>query len=58
MVSKSEEKIYKRIRSKVKGIATKPDRLAIYRSNKEIYAQLIDDIAGKTIVLLHHNISM
>ncbi len=51
MVSKSlrRVKIHKRIRSKVKGIATKP-RLAIYRSNKEIYAQLIDDIAGKTIV--------
>ena len=39
---------HNRIRARVTGTATKP-RLAVYRSNKFIYAQLIDDTAGKTI---------
>lgn len=38
-----------RIRAKVSGTAECP-RLAIFRSNRFIYAQLIDDEAGKTIV--------
>jgi large subunit ribosomal protein L18 len=38
-----------RIRSKISGSAQKP-RLAVFRSNKHISAQLIDDIAGKTIL--------
>ncbi len=38
-----------RIRKTVSGTSSRP-RLAIFRSNKEIYAQLIDDVAGKTIV--------
>lgn len=37
-----------RIRAKVSGTATRP-RLAVFRSNKFIYAQLIDDTAGKTL---------
>ena len=37
-----------RIRSKVSGSAQKP-RLAIYRSNANIYAQLIEDASGKTL---------
>ncbi len=37
-----------RIRSKVSGDSQKP-RLAIYRSNANIYAQLIDDVSGKTL---------
>lgn len=37
-----------RIRAKVSGTTTKP-RLAVYKSNVAIYAQLIDDTAGKTI---------
>ena len=37
-----------RIRKIISGTATKP-RLSVYRSNKEIYAQLIDDVSGKTI---------
>ncbi len=37
-----------RIRKTVSGTAQRP-RLAVYRSNKEIYAQLIDDVSGKTI---------
>lgn len=39
---------HKRLRSKVSGTATTP-RLAVYRSNKFVYAQLIDDEAGKTL---------
>jgi large subunit ribosomal protein L18 len=38
----------RRIRGKVKGTATRP-RLAVFRSNKGIFAQLIDDESGKTI---------
>lgn len=42
-------KIKMRIRKIVKGNASTP-RLSVYRSNKDIYAQLIDDETGKTIV--------
>ena len=37
-----------RIRKTVSGTEQRP-RLAVFRSNKEIYAQLIDDVSGKTI---------
>ena len=36
------------IRKKVSGTSERP-RLAVFRSNKEIYAQLIDDVAGNTL---------
>ncbi len=36
------------IRNKITGTSDRP-RLSVFRSNKEIYAQLIDDISGKTI---------
>ena len=39
----------KRTRSKVQGTKEMP-RLSVFRSNKYIYAQLIDDAAGKTIL--------
>ena len=39
---------HKRLRAKISGTATRP-RLAVFRSNSFIYAQLIDDVAGKTI---------
>jgi len=39
----------KRIRSTLAGTAVRP-RLSIYRSNKTIYAQLIDDDKGVTLV--------
>jgi large subunit ribosomal protein L18 len=42
------DRIRFRIRKTVSGTAKRP-RLAVYRSNKEIYAQLIDDVNGKTI---------
>ncbi len=38
-----------RIRKTVSGTSTMP-RLNVFRSNKEIYAQVIDDVAGKTLV--------
>ena len=41
-------KIRKSIRKRISGTAERP-RLAIYRSNKEIYCQVIDDVEGKTI---------
>ncbi len=46
-ISKRERR-HKRIRSRVSGTAERP-RLAVFKSNKFIYAQLIDDVAGKTI---------
>lgn len=51
MLAKKEtrrSKIKGRIRRKISGSAEKP-RLAVYRSNKAIYAQVIDDISGHTI---------
>lgn len=42
------QKIRYRIRKKVAGTTTKP-RLSVFRSNAEIYAQLIDDTTGQTI---------
>ena len=42
------QRIKNRIRKIVNGTASRP-RLAVYRSNKEIYAQIIDDVAGKTL---------
>ena len=41
-------KIRYRIRKKVAGTAIKP-RLSVFRSNSEIYAQLIDDTTGTTL---------
>jgi large subunit ribosomal protein L18 len=38
-----------RVRRKISGTADRP-RLAVYRSNRHIYAQLIDDVAGRTLV--------
>jgi large subunit ribosomal protein L18 len=39
---------HKRLRAKIAGTATRP-RLAVFRSNTAIYAQLIDDVAQKTL---------
>ncbi len=41
-------KIKYRVRKRVRGTADKP-RLSVFRSNKAIYAQVIDDLAGKTL---------
>ena len=45
----ARERRHRRIRGKVAGTAGRP-RLAVFRSNKGIFAQLIDDENGKTIV--------
>lgn len=50
-LSKEERRlrIRRRIRKTVSGTANAP-RLSVFRSNKEIYAQVIDDTTGKTLV--------
>ena len=42
-------RIKKRIRKVVSGTAQRP-RLNVFRSNKQIYAQLIDDLSGQTLM--------
>ncbi len=42
-------KIKTRIRGKISGTAARP-RMTVFRSNKQIYVQLIDDLAGVTLV--------
>ena len=54
MVSKTNRKLerdrrHKRVRTKVSGTAERP-RLCVFRSNTNIYAQIIDDVAGNTLV--------
>ena len=54
MVSSTNRKLererrHKRVRNKVSGTAERP-RLCVFKSNKNIYAQIIDDVAGTTIV--------
>mgnify|MGYP000719135939 CR=1 FL=1 len=41
-------RIKRRIRKTISGTAETP-RLTVFRSNKEIYAQVIDDLSGKTL---------
>ena len=53
MVSKKDSnkarlKRHKRVRAKISGTASRP-RLAVFRSNKNIYAQIIDDETGVTL---------
>ena len=49
-INKEERRqnIKKRIRRKISGTAARP-RMSVFRSNKQIYVQLIDDEAGKTL---------
>ena len=51
MISKQERrnKIKARIRGRIAGTAQRPC-MSVFRSNKQIYAQLIDDEAGRTLV--------
>ena len=54
MISKIDKnkvrlKRHARVRTKLSGTAEKP-RLNVYRSNKHIYAQIIDDVKGETLV--------
>ena len=49
-LTKQEHRVrrHRRVRKKVLGTAERP-RLAVFRSNKHIYAQAIDDISGRTV---------
>ena len=54
MVKKTDRKMERqrrhiRVRRKISGTAERP-RLCVYRSNSHIYAQIIDDVAGNTLV--------
>ena len=54
MVSKTDRKFERtrrhiRVRTKISGTAERP-RLCVYRSNQNIYVQIIDDVAGNTLV--------
>ena len=54
MITKKDKNIARkkrhvRVRAKISGTAARP-RLCVYRSNANIYAQIIDDVAGKTLV--------
>jgi large subunit ribosomal protein L18 len=42
----------RRVRSKVHGTAERP-RLSVFRSNRGVFAQLIDDVAGRTVVAVN-----
>lgn len=46
--SQARKRIQKRIRKSVSGTASKP-RLSVFKSNKGVYCQLIDDVASVTI---------
>lgn len=50
MISKleSRKRIHRRVRKKITGTPSMP-RLAVYRSNKAIYCQVIDDVNGVTL---------
>ncbi len=47
--NKSRQKRHMRLRTKIQGTPDRP-RLNVFRSSKHIYAQIIDDATGKTIV--------
>ena len=47
--NKARLKRHKRVRAKISGTASRP-RLCVYRSNAHISAQIIDDVAGVTLV--------
>ncbi len=54
MVKKTDRKMerarrHARVRRKISGTPERP-RLCVYRSNTNIYAQIIDDVAGNTLV--------
>lgn len=43
------DKIRRRIRATIRGTGDRP-RLSVYKSNKHVYAQLVDDLKGQTLV--------
>ena len=46
---KERQRRHIRVRRKISGTAERP-RLCVYKSNSNIYVQIIDDVAGKTLV--------
>lgn len=48
------KRIHNRIRKKMEGSSNRP-RLSVYRSNKQIYCQLIDDTTGTTLASASSN---
>ncbi|MGH2684368.1 MAG: 50S ribosomal protein L18 [Actinomycetota bacterium] len=44
----SRQRRHRRVRKRIQGAAERP-RLAVYRSNRHIYVQLVDDVAGRTL---------
>ena len=46
--AQKRKRIHHRIRNKIQGTAERP-RLSVFRSNKAIYCQLIDDLTGRTL---------
>jgi large subunit ribosomal protein L18 len=48
-VRKARERRHKRVRSKVFGTGERP-RLVVFRSNRGVEAQLVDDLEGRTLV--------
>jgi len=44
----AKDRRHRRVRKKVRGTAARP-RLAVFRSNRHVYAQVIDDVAGRTL---------
>jgi large subunit ribosomal protein L18 len=46
--TQKRERLHKKIRSRVAGTESRP-RLAVFRSNRYMYAQLIDDVRGVTL---------
>jgi large subunit ribosomal protein L18 len=53
--SNRRARIKKRIRKNISGTPTRP-RLSVFRSNKQIYAQVIDDVKGVTITSASSNV--
>jgi large subunit ribosomal protein L18 len=45
---RSQQRRHRRVRKKIMGTPQRP-RLAVYRSNRHMYAQLIDDVEGRTL---------
>jgi large subunit ribosomal protein L18 len=47
--NQTRKRIHDRIRRKIRGVASRP-RLNVFRSQKHIYAQIVDDLKGHTLV--------
>jgi large subunit ribosomal protein L18 len=46
--TESRARRHRRVRKKVRGTAARP-RLTVFRSSKHVYAQIVDDVAGRTV---------